>query len=245
VGLKDFLAKARLIEPEPAAAPARPSPAPSKGPAPAPSPQQKRPPSPEAIKTILASIPKAEPVPETSLPEPSPGADLPDIDAIYAAAGVVAPRHGFTALKVLEMLGSKQLAGLDGHARASALAAFLEAHPGGRVSLEDILQDAVRRDQALDAFDEALRARLRARAEQVERQNAQLQAEIDAVARRNRQLMDDNLGTLEGDRRQIDAWQSRKRSEEQRLFDAVAPFVEENPVTLGSVETARSPGEGR
>jgi hypothetical protein len=245
VGLKDFLAKARLIEPEPVAAPARPAPAPSKGPAPAPQAQAKRPPSPESIKAILASIPKAEPIPETSLPEPPPGGDLPDLDAIYAAAGVVAPRHGFTALKVLEMLDSKQLAGLDGRSRAAALGAFLQAHPGGPVAIEDVLQDAVRRDQALDAFDGALRAKLRARAEQVERQNAQLQAEIDAVARRNRQLMDENLATLEGDRRQIDAWQGRKRAEEQRLFDAVAPFVEENPVTLGGVAPARSPDEVR
>ena len=239
MGLKDVLAKLNLVELEATAAPARPAPAapkPSKGPPPTPPPAPARKASRESIQEMLASMPKAEPVDERSLPEPGASGELADFEAVYRAAGVTPPAHGFTALKVLEILASQQLSGLDGRAKAAALAAFLQAHPGGAVSLRDIVEDAVRRDEALDAYETALMARLRARAEQVERQNAQLQAEIDAIARRNQQLITDNLAALEAEQSRVRQWQAGKRIEEKRLFDAVAPFVETNPVSMGGVE---------
>ena len=237
MGLKDVLAKMKLIEvEEPAARISQPPP--SKGAAPG---TPARHPGKSDLQAILASVAKAD------IPAPAPDASRPpatlnsagletDFAVVYQLAGVTAPAHGFSALKVLEMLSSEHLASLEPKAKAAALLGFLQMHPNGPVPLRDVIEDAIRRDSALDAYEAALQARLKARSNEIERNMAQLQAEIDTLQRRNREAMDQGLADLEGQRQDLAQWQDRKRKEEQRLFEAVAPFVEANPVTLGDVD---------
>lgn len=171
------------------------------------------------------------------------GGDIPDFAAIYKAAGIQAPPHGYTAHKVLEILSSSHFTHLDSKAKAAALAGFLQMNPTGPVPIGDVIQDAVRRDQALDKFEDFLRTKLKARTEQAEKENARLQAEIDELVRRNREQMDANRRDLEGEEARLAQWQLNKKAEERRLFDAVSPFVEANPITTGEAASA-SPSPG-
>lgn len=166
------------------------------------------------------------------------GLEIPDFEDIYRAAGISEPSHGFSAYKVLEILSSPDLEGLEGRAKAAALAGFLKMNPAGPVPLADIIQDAVRRDQALDKFAELLRSKMGGRAEEMERENARLQAEIDELARRNRDLMEANRRALEAEQERLAEWMARKRIEERKLFDAVGPFVEANPVSMDGAAPA-------
>ena len=127
----------------------------------------------------------AEPSAPPPLP-PTTSSSCPIFPSVYRAAGIGDPPHGFTAFKVLEMLQSPGLAELPPQAKASALAGFLKMNPGGPVAIGEIIQDAVRRDQALDRFEQFLQAKLAERQAAVERANAALQAEIDALAERHR-----------------------------------------------------------
>jgi hypothetical protein len=104
-------------------------------------------------------------------------------------------------------------------------------NPSGPVPITDVVQDAVRRDQALDKFEEFLRNKLGVRSEQIDKENAQLQAEIDEVTRRNREKMEANRAALEGEQARFTRWLTTKRAEERKLFDAVNPFVEQNPIS--------------
>ncbi|HWM94139.1 MAG TPA: hypothetical protein VN493_25505 [Thermoanaerobaculia bacterium] len=169
------------------------------------------------------------------------GMDIPDFMAIYKAAGIQDPAHGYTAHKVLEILSSSDLANLDSRAKAAALAGFLRMNPTGPVPLTDVVQDAVRRDQALDRFEDFLRTKLKARTEEVEKENARLQAEIDELVRRNREQMETNRRTLEGEEARLAQWQLNKKAEERRLFEAVSPFVETNPITTGEAAAPSAP----
>ena len=164
---------------------------------------------------------------------PSTG-EVPDFPAIYQAAGVKDPAHGFTAYKVLEILNSPDFAGLDGKARAAALSGFLRMNPAGAVAIADIVQDALARDGALDGFEGFLRQKLDARRAEVEKQNSELQAAIDELTRKNRALIQANSEAIALEEERLSTWQARKRIEEQKLFDAVAPFVESNPVSVGN-----------
>ena len=161
----------------------------------------------------------------------SRGGDLPGFGEIYRAAGIVDPSHGFTAFKVLDILGSPELAQLEGHARAAALATFLKMNPAGAVSIADVLEDAVRRDQALDQFEKFLKTKLADRAANADKEIARLQAELDAAQKRLRDAIDGERRTVDSARVEFEAWRETKRTEERRLADAVAPFVEENPIT--------------
>ena len=267
MGLKDVLSKMKIVEFEPPAGASAPA-----GPAPAAPGPGARPAKPADVAAILAGIPEPDekalargaaprhpPAPASGLAAsggavaaPAGGAgglEIPSFEEIYRTAGISEPSHGFSAYKVLEILSSPDFAGLDGKAKAAALAGFLKMNPAGPVPLADVIQDAVRRDQALDKFAELLQARIARRSEEVEGENARLQAEIDELARRHRERMEANRRALEAEQEQLAQWLTRKRIEEHKLFEAVGPFVETNPVSVdggkAAPERPAEPGPGR
>lgn len=158
----------------------------------------------------------------------------PSFEEVFRAAGIQAPAHGFSAYKVLEIVSSPDLAALDAKSKAQALAAFLRMNPSGPVPIRDVISDAVRRDQALDKFEDFLRQKLQEKAAKAEQESARLQAEIDALLQQKREAQEKGKLALEEETRRFTEWQARKRIEERKLYDAVAPFVEENPISLGS-----------
>src|SRR5262245_29891985 len=243
MGLKEVLEKMKLVELEEEATP---SPrVPTGSPAPPPPPPRAgapRPPAPAMQDLLKGAAPRPK-IDEGALGATAAkaGSDLPDFDSVYQAAGVKVPAHGFSSYKVLEILSSSDLAALDPRAKAAALSGFLKMNPTGPVPLTDVIQDAVARDQALDGFEEFLRKKLDGRREELDKQNAALQEEIDEITRRNKEKMDTNRRALEEEKERFASWQARKRIEERKLFDAVAPFVEQNPVSLGSGAAPAAP----
>jgi len=201
----------------------------------------RRPPSapPPSMKDIIHRVPPAR-LDEQSL---SGNQDIPDFPSIYKASGVKDPAHGFTAYKVLEILSSPDFAALDSKAKAAALSGFLRMNPAGPVPIEDVIEDALARDTALDGFEGFLRMKLDARNADREKENAALQAGIDELARTNREKIQSNLEAIAKEQERFASWQARKRIEEQKLFEAVGPFVEKNPVSVGnsSHETKDAP----
>jgi hypothetical protein len=246
MGLKEVLEKMKLVELEAAepAAPASPVPSrPGAPPLPRPSAAPRGAPP---MADVLKSAPAKPKIDEAAAGKVKTGADsMPDFDSVYQAAGVKVAAHGFSAYKILEFLSSPDLAALDGRAKAAALGVALRMNPSGPVPLADIIQDAVARDQALDGFEEFLRKKLDTRREELEKQNAELQAEIDDVTRRNKEKMEANRQTLDTEKERLTNWQARKRIEERKLADAVAPFVEENPISVGGAAAPAAPPKPR
>ena len=250
MGLKEVLSKMKIVEMDSDEAPMplpKVAPLPSSGSTPgmnagAPMPAHlglpgapPRPQGPQDIRDLLGTMAPPREIDEKALPpETGGGGEIPDFNAVFKAAGINDPAHGYSAYKVLEILSSPEFANLDSKAKAAALSGFLKMSPTGPVPISDVVQDAVRRDQALDKFEDFLRTKLKARTEQIEKENRDLQAEIDALAQRNREKMDANRKALAGEEERFARWQITKRIEERRLFDAVAPFVETNPISTGT-----------
>jgi hypothetical protein len=239
MGLKEVLSRMRIVEMEPEApafTPAAAVPAERSGGAAGSAPGGSAPALPKDIQDLLGAMPPPREIDEKALAvEPAEGgAEIPDFAAVFRSAGITDPPHGYSAYKVLEILSSPEFANLDSKAKAAALSGFLKMNPTGPVPITDVVQDAVRRDQALDKFEDFLRTKLKARTEQIEKENRDLQAEIDALALRNRERMEANRKTLGAEEERFVRWQVTKRIEERKLFDAVAPFVETNPITTGA-----------
>ncbi len=260
MGLKEVLSKLRLVEVTEPGRSASPSPGGART-APADSPE---------LEELLRNLPPPKPIDEAAMArrrrpasssssasslaaggaaaaaEASPAPadselELPDFPSVYSAAGIGEPPHGFTAFKVLEMLQSPGLAELAPQAKASALAGFLRMNPGGPVAIAEIIQDAVRRDQALDRFEQFLQAKVAERQGAAERANSLLQAEIDSLTERHRAAMAGNLRAVTELTARLSEWSAGKRSEERKLQSAVAPFVDGNPI---STESADGSGHG-
>jgi hypothetical protein len=167
-------------------------------------------------------------------------ADVADFGAVYQEAGIELPPHGYGIDKVAEMLESKRLASLQREVKATAVLAALEA---ASVPIRDVIQDAVLRDKALDAFEAAkstevqeLQARGSARIEAIKQ-------EIDAFLKEKNTEMESLKGAKEAADRAFRELQAKKRQEEQRLFELVAHFLEggDNPITTGAAPSATAP----
>ena len=237
MGLKEVLSKMKIVEL---------SPEETASAVPLVTPKPPLPGAPTDIRDLLGTLPEAPPIDEKKLAAETAGEDeggdeIPDFPAIYRAAGVSEPAHGSSSYKVLEIFASPGFAALDTRAKAAALTGFLNMNPTGPVPITDIVQDAVRRDQALDRFEEFLRRKLDERTAQIEKDNAQLQAEIDEVTRKNREKMEANRIAVETDQARLTRWLIVKRAEERKLFDAVNPFVEQNPISTADAPRAAAP----
>jgi hypothetical protein len=192
--------------------------------------------NPAAREIAAEDLLEAEPrrTPQRNAPPPPPTsavpADVESFAAVYEEAGIALPDHGWGIDKVAEMLESKRLGPLSREVKATAVLAAVEA---AGVAIRDVIQDAVRRDKALDAFEEAKSAEtseLRAASE------ARIQAikeEIDTFLREKNQEIEQLKAAADAASQAFTQLQTRKRREEERLHDVVAHFLEgsENPVT--------------
>ncbi len=133
--------------------------------------------------------------------------------------------------KINDMLNDPEMEGLSMDIRARSVKMALKA---SGIGLESILEDAGRRDQALEDYTFFLEKKLEQIRSQVEADNLHLQQEIDEFVKQKQNLMEINRRNLEEAGRVREEFKTAKQAEEKRLYDIVTPFVSpgENPVEL-------------
>jgi len=158
---------------------------------------------------------------------------------IYQAAEIVTPPHGYTILKVAGMLQSEHIKGLPQEVKKSSILVALEA-TGAKI--DEIIQDAVRRDRALDGFEAVLgKSRAALEAAKIE-DNRKIEAEMNAILADYRTRIQANNDAVARENERFAAWQAKKRAEERTIADAVAYFVSENPISVsGPAPTSGAP----
>jgi hypothetical protein len=168
-------------------------------------------------------------------------ATVEDFAAVYQEAGIDLPPHGYGVDKVGEMLESKRLAPLGKEVKATAVLAALEA---AQVGVRDVIQDAVRRDGALDAFESAKEREVQDLRERSEGRVKTIKEEIERLLREKNAEIESLKQASEAAAQAFSQLQARKRREEDRLFEVVAHFVEgaDNPIsTAASSRPAAAP----
>ncbi|HET7291126.1 MAG TPA: hypothetical protein VFM88_01750 [Vicinamibacteria bacterium] len=160
-------------------------------------------------------------------------ASVADFAAVYGEAGIELPVHGYGVDKVAEMLDSKRLASLNREVKAAAVMAALEA---AGVAVRDVIQDAVLRDKALDAFEAAKEREAKEARQNNEARIQSLQQELDALLQKISAEIEGLKKASEDAEKAFAALHERKLKEEERLHAIVAHFIEgaDNPVTRAS-----------
>jgi len=183
-----------------------------------------------AAQTVaeIASGVSGEPKFETAVTNPM------SFEEIYHAAEITLPSHGFSILKITELLQSEHIRNLSRDVKRSSLLLALEA---AGVKAQDIVQDAVRRDKALDTFERIQEKSLQDLESQKTRENQELQAEIERRVSEMQSRIQANNDAVAKEKEKFFGWQLKKQQEEQKIADAVSYFVSENPIT-----TRRGPG---
>src|SRR5207302_5833209 len=101
-----------------------------------------------------------------------------DLEQIYRSAAPKPPQISCGILKVVEMVNSQHLSGLSPEARRCAVLMALEAVGAG---IEDLLQDAVARQRALNDYDQEQQENLRRFEERKTEENRKLQGELETL----------------------------------------------------------------
>lgn len=189
--------------------------------------------APSAAQTIADIAASVKPLPP-SLPVANPQS----FDEIYQAAEIRIPPHGFTIFKIADMLKSEHIRALPVEIKRSSVLLALDA---AGVKVQEIIEDAVRRDRALDTFETVQQRALDQLEARKADDNRKLQQEADRVLNELRARIQANNDEIARERERMQTWRLQKQQEERRIADAVAPFASENPITTGPAAAPAKP----
>ncbi len=155
-----------------------------------------------------------------------------DLTDVYEAAKIGAPAHGYTVLKVAEMLQSEHIRALPADVKRKSLLVALDA---AGVKVAEIVEDAVRRDRALDTYERVLQKSVEELRVRTAEENRRIEEEIEKRVAELRTRIDENTRKAKHEEDEFLAWQARKRQEEETIATAVSYFVSESPITTAHV----------
>ena len=179
----------------------------------------------QSVAEIAASI-AAEPTFTTPVSDPT------SFDEIYKAAEIPAAPQGYSILKVAQMLESEHIRNLPSDVKKSSVLVALDA---AGADIKDVIQDAVRRDRALDTYERVQQRAVEELESRKSKENSQIQAEIDKYLTEQRAKMQANSDEVAREKERFAGWRLKKQQEEKKIADAVGYFVSENPITTGPV----------
>jgi hypothetical protein len=192
---------------------------------------------PTAAQTVADIAASLTPPPKlTNLPGPAAS-----FDDIYNAAEIHPPQHGYTIYKIADMLQSEHIRNLPAEVKRSSILLALDA---AGVKLQEIIEDAVRRDRALDTFERVQQKAVDDLTARKTEENRQIQEEMDRMVSEHRSRMQANNDAVGKERERFFSWRLQKQQEEQKIADTVSHFVTENPITRGLPPDPPPPEKG-
>ncbi len=117
-----------------------------------------------------------------------------NFDEIYRAADVHPPSHGYTIMKVAQMLQSERIRSLPTEVKKNSVLLALDA---AGVKIEEVVEDAIKRDRALDAFERIQQRTLDELQALKQKENNEIQAEIDRLVQEHNQRIQANEDEVE------------------------------------------------
>jgi len=144
--------------------------------------------------------------------------ELLAIEDIFRAAGITSPRRGYSITKVVEMLRSEHMRGLSKEMRRAAVLMALDA---AGVSVEEVLQDAKVRHEAIDAYAAEQRKHAEAQWARKAEENLQIQAELELVKAHYAERIRRNLDGVAREKSTFGSWLKLKEQETQGMTEAV------------------------
>ena len=178
----------------------------------------------EAPRRAEDLLPEAPPAPAAAVVPASA-----ELAVVYESAQISAPPHGYTVLKVAEMLRSAHISALPAEVRAKSVLVALDA---AGVTVTEIVEDALRRDRALDTYEKVLQQHADGLAASTAAENRRIEDDITARVAELRARIAENTRKLDAEQADLQAWRLRKQQEEALIAEAVGYFVSENPVTV-------------
>jgi DNA anti-recombination protein RmuC len=150
---------------------------------------------------------------------------------IYHAAGILNPPSGYGIQKVVDMLNSERIRDLAKDVKRASVLMALDA---AGISLDDLLRDATRRQQALDSYESSRRKQLEEFEAHKSQENAQIEAEIERLRAHYAERIQKNREQVEQEKAALHNWQGAMRHESQRISEVIELCQKQPSALAGS-----------
>lgn len=182
-------------------------------------------PAPSTTPYTVADMAQSEPQPEFAVPESDDeNPALKNFADIYSEAGI--DEGSFTVDKLEQLIQDPTMKDQPLSTKTLVLKMALKAQ---NVSPETPVGDAVKRDRALDGYQQMLNQRA---ASTAERNNAAIQEineEVRAYLEKKNAEMDALKTETQTAKQQAEEFAARRKEEEQRLANIIVPLLENQP----------------
>jgi hypothetical protein len=158
--------------------------------------------------------------------------DLLSYEDIYHAAGLLTPRSGYGVHKVVDMLNSDRIRELSKDIKRASVLMALDA---AGTSPDDLLQDATRRQQALNSYEAGQQKQLEEFEARKARDDARIQAELERVTAHYADRLKQNHEQVAREKEALRNWQMAKQHEMQRISEVIE-LCAKQPLSAPSIE---------
>ena len=173
-----------------------------------------------------------------------PRGELLSYDDIYHAAGIMSPSSGYGIHKVVEMLNNERIRELSNDIKRASVLMALES---AGTSLDEVLRDAKRRQEALDTYEAAQKRQLDEFDSQKAKENSQVEAEMEKVRAHYSERIQRNREEVAKEKEALRNWQAAMQLESQRIAEVIElcgkqPIAASGPATAEKTPLTRGQG---
>jgi hypothetical protein len=147
-----------------------------------------------------------------------PRAEMLSYEDIYHAAGIMAPRSGYGIHKVVEMLNSERIRDLSPDIKRASVLMALDA---AGTPVEDVLEDASRRQQALTSYEAGKKKQLEDFEAGLSREITQIEAEMERIRAHYAERIQQNRDLAAQEKEALRNWQMAMQHESQRIAEVI------------------------
>jgi hypothetical protein len=144
--------------------------------------------------------------------------DLLSYEDIYRAAGIMSPGSGYGIHKVVEMMNSERLRDLSQDVKRASVLMALDA---ASISVDDLLTDATRRQNALNAYEGGQRKQLEDFEARKAQENTRIEEEMEKIRAHYAQRVQANLDQVAKEKEALRNWQMAMQHESQRIAEVI------------------------
>ena len=148
----------------------------------------------------------------------APRAEMLSYEDIYHAAGIMAPRSGYGIHKVVEMLNSERIRDLSPDIKRASVLMALDA---AGTPVEDVLEDASRRQQALTSYEAGKKKQLEDFEARLSREITQIEAEMERIRAHYAERIQQNRDLAAQEKEALRNWQMAMQHESQRIAEVI------------------------
>ena len=150
------------------------------------------------------------------------------MDDIYRAAGILAPRMGYSIRKVADMLASDHLRGVSDEMKRASILMALDA---AGISVDEVLRDAAMRQSAINSYESDQWEHFEEYWAAKSAENSHIQSELERITAQYQERIKRNLDEIAREKVIFATWQTMKQQEAQRIGEAAGicstPSLEE------------------